>query len=209
MLPDPEPVDVTPTIGPSAPVTDAPRRRVRWAIVGVVALLAVIGGPSALRHARQPPGPASVEKLAELLVDPAGRTTEMSMSIDPKTGERLIVYGLGTGPGERWTVTRTWTGAGTNPGGWLNLTQYETEDQARAGFTAAATSLGLGSATPQELPGHPDAFFEVGKMHLVGSTAQPVAGAGVKGTIVVWGLSTSDTVDWLQQMISDQLGRLP
>jgi len=46
-------------------------------------------------------------------------------------------------------------------------------------------------------------------MNLVGSTVQPVAGAGVKGTIVVWGLSASDTVDWLRQIITDQLGRLP
>lgn len=46
-------------------------------------------------------------------------------------------------------------------------------------------------------------------MHLDGSTVQPVAGAGVKGAIVVWGLSVSDTVDWLWQIITDQLGRLP
>jgi hypothetical protein len=31
----------------------------------------------------------------------------------------------------------------------------------------------------------------------------------VKGTIVVWGLSNTDTVDRLRQIITDQLGRLP
>lgn len=151
MLPDPEPVDVTPTAGASAPDTHAPRGRVWWVVVGVVALLAVIGGARALGVALQPPGPASVERLAELLVDPAGRTTAMSMSIDPRTGERLVV-GMGTGPGERWAVTRHWGVPGTNSGGWLNLTQYETEDQARVGFTAAATALRLGSVTARSSP---------------------------------------------------------
>jgi hypothetical protein len=207
MLPDPQPVDDTPTTGPSAPATDPPSGRVWWAIVGVVALLVVIGGVTAL--ALQPPGPASVEKLAELLVDPAGRTTHLQLSIDPETGERLVVSGNGTGPGERWTVTRDWTGPGTNRGGWLNLTQYETEDQARTGFTRAVEAMRLVSLTPQVVPSHPDAYFEVGEIPREGSIVQIVTGAGVKGTIVVWGLSNTDTVDWLRRIITDQLGRLP
>jgi hypothetical protein len=207
MLPDPEPVDETPTIDAPAPATDAPGGPVWWAIVAVVALLAVIAGVTTL--ARQPPAPASIQRLAELLVDPPGHTTTMSMSNDPVTGKRLVAFGNGTGPGEIWTVTRAWESPGTNRGGWLNLTQYETEDQARVGFTAAAEAMRLVSLTPQVVPGHPDAVFEVAQQPLDGSTVQIVTGAGVKGTIVVWGLSSIDSADWLRQIITEQLGRLP
>ena len=154
MLPDPVPVDETPTdnappamattTGAPAPAIGAPLGLVWWAIVGITALLAVVGGATAL--ALQPPGPASVPKLADLLVDPAGRTTRMSMSIDPETGDKLVVFGA-TGPGDRWTVTRAWRSSGTSPdsnSGWLNLTQYQTEDQARVGFTLAATGVTAG-----------------------------------------------------------------
>ena len=131
------------------------------------------------------------------------------MSLDPDTGAQVVFFSA-NGPGERWTVTLHWNAPGTNhDSGWLNLTKYETADQAGTGFSLAAEAMRLTSLTLQLVPGHPDASYKVGEPYHTGSSVEPVTGVGVKGTIVVYGLSTTDTVEWLRQIILEQIGRLP
>jgi hypothetical protein len=201
MQPTPvEPVPV-PTI-PADPVPPPASTRGGlwwWIIVGSVALAATVvaGLVIALQHS----SPSSADELASLLVVPKDRTTntvKISIEGQPRGGS--------SAQGVRWSVSQAWNDPGGHSG-IVSLTQYQTEDQAKAALARVA------QATPgarQDVPGHPDAFFTAGKsIGLLGLSIQPSGGAGVKGTVVASVFATSEDPGFLRQLLTQQLDRLP
>jgi len=88
MLPDAEPIDVTPLAGAPARARHVRRRPALGTVLGLVVLVAVVGGVTVL--AQRPTGPDGAQKLADRLVDLGGRTTSISMSLDPDTGAQVV-----------------------------------------------------------------------------------------------------------------------
>jgi hypothetical protein len=201
MQPTPvEPVPVPPI--PVDPADPPPRTRGGlwwWIVVGSVALAATVVAGVVI--ALQRSSPSSADELASLLVVPKDRTTntvKITIEDQPRAGSST--------QGVRWSVSQTWNDQGGHSG-IVSLTQYQTEEQAKAALARVA------QATPgarHDVPGHPDAFFAAGKpIGLLGLSIQAGGGAGVKGTVVASVFATSEDPAFLQQLLTQQLDRLP
>jgi hypothetical protein len=169
-----------------------------WIVVGSVALAAIL--VAGLVISLRDTSPASADDLAALLVTPTDRTTTVKVNIEAQP------RGGSSSQGVLWSVTQTWNGPGGHSG-IVSLTQYQTEEQADEALARVSAAT---PGTRHDVRGHPGAFFTSGKaIGLLGFAIQPSGGAGTKGTVLASVFGTSEDPAFLQDLLTQQLDRLP
>jgi hypothetical protein len=162
-----------------------------WIIVGAVVLAAVITAGTVI--ALRPSEPQSVQELAALIVVPPNSSLSQTITSVPPSDATGI----------RWRASRPWI-VGLAQGGTVTLTQYQTADQAAAALDRFVHT----SAQHQDIPGRSGAYY-LSTPGVPGLPFQAGTAIGRRSTILATAFGTGVDANFIQQLLGQQLDRLP